>query len=70
MDIKQVVKDKYGQAALRVTLGGSSCCGSNPATGYGDPITSNLYDARKQARFQKKHCWPHSVVGIRPHLRS
>jgi hypothetical protein len=27
-DIKEVVKDKYGQAALRVTTGGSSCCGS------------------------------------------
>jgi arsenite methyltransferase len=44
-DIKDVVKEKYGQAALRVTSGGSSCCGSSPATGCGDPITSNLYDA-------------------------
>jgi arsenite methyltransferase len=39
------VKEKYGQAALRVTSGRSSCCGSSPATGCGDPITSNLYDA-------------------------
>src|SRR5215470_7413946 len=44
MDIKEVVKEKYGQAALRVTSGGSSCCGSSPATGCADPITSNLYD--------------------------
>ncbi len=45
-DIKQVVKEKYGQAALRVTSGGSLCCGASPATGKGcDPITSNLYDA-------------------------
>jgi ubiquinone/menaquinone biosynthesis C-methylase UbiE len=44
-DIKEVVKEKYGQAALRVTSGGSSCCGGSPATGCGDPITSNLYDA-------------------------
>jgi arsenite methyltransferase len=45
-DIKEIVKEKYGQAALRVTNGGSSCCGSSPATGSGcgDPITSNLYD--------------------------
>ena len=27
-DIKQIVKEKYGQAALRVSSGGSSCCGS------------------------------------------
>lgn len=38
-DIKEVVKEKYGQAALRVTAGGSSCCG-----GSSGPITSNLYD--------------------------
>ena len=44
-DIKEVVREKYGQAALRVTSGGSSCCGSSPATGCCDPITSNLYDA-------------------------
>jgi len=44
-DIKEVVREKYGQAALRVTTGGSSCCGSTAATGCGDPITSNLYNA-------------------------
>ncbi len=46
MDIQQVVKEKYGQAALRVTQGGSSCCGASAALQGGcDPITSNLYDA-------------------------
>jgi arsenite methyltransferase len=43
-DIKEVVKQKYGQAALRVTSGGSSCCGASPSCGC-DPITTNLYDA-------------------------
>jgi len=43
-DIKEVVREKYGHAALRVYTGGSSCCGSSPSTGFGDPITSNLYD--------------------------
>ncbi|MGA2146106.1 MAG: arsenite methyltransferase [Bryobacteraceae bacterium] len=44
-DIKEVVKEKYGAAALRVTSGGSSCCGSAPkAGGCTDPITSNLYN--------------------------
>jgi arsenite methyltransferase len=45
-DIKDVVKEKYGQAALRVTRGGSSCCGASPADQHcADPITSNLYDS-------------------------
>jgi arsenite methyltransferase len=45
-DIKEVVKEKYGQAALRVTSGGSSCCGATASSGLGcDPITTNLYDA-------------------------
>jgi arsenite methyltransferase len=44
-DIKEVVKEKYGQAALRVKTGGSSCCGATAASAKGcDPITSNLYD--------------------------
>jgi len=42
--VKQVVKEKYGQAALRVKIGGSSCCGATAASGMScDPITSNLY---------------------------
>ena len=43
-DIKEVVKEKYGQAALRVATGGSGCCGAAPADSHcADPITSNLY---------------------------
>ena len=48
-DIKEVVREKYGQAALRVATGGSGCCGSPPANGSCDPITSNLYDATQAA---------------------
>jgi arsenite methyltransferase len=45
-NIKEIVREKYGQAALRVTGGGSSCCGAAAALdGCCDPITSNLYDA-------------------------
>jgi arsenite methyltransferase len=44
-NIKEVVKEKYGQAALRVKSGGSSCCGATAGNGCGDPITTNLYDA-------------------------
>src|SRR6266567_2026102 len=43
-DIKEIVKEKYGQAALRGKSG--SCCGTADASGTScDPITSNLYDA-------------------------
>ena len=45
-DVKEVVREKYSQAALRVTAGQSGCCSSAPrATDCCDPITSNLYDA-------------------------
>ncbi len=54
-DIKQVVKEKYGQAALRVTSGGSSCCGASPARGSGcDPITSNLYDSSQAGQIPEE----------------
>jgi arsenite methyltransferase len=44
--IKDVVRERYGQAALRVNSGGSSCCGAGAALdGCCDPITSDLYDA-------------------------
>src|SRR5215467_1000138 len=45
VDIKEVVKQKYGEAALRVHSGGSSCCGATSSSGCADPITTNLYDA-------------------------
>jgi arsenite methyltransferase len=53
-DIKEVVKEKYGQAALRVTSGGSSCCGGSPAVGNCDPITSNLYDASQAGQIPEE----------------
>src|SRR5712671_1832921 len=43
-NIKEIVKEKYGQAALRGKSG--SCCGTADSNGSTcDPITSNLYDA-------------------------
>ncbi|HSB25703.1 MAG TPA: arsenite methyltransferase [Burkholderiaceae bacterium] len=45
-DLKQVVQQKYGEAAERVARGaGNACCGGAASAGQGDPITSNLYDA-------------------------
>ena len=46
MEMKEIVKEKYSQAARRVTGGGSNgCCGASSALdGRGDPVTSDLYD--------------------------
>lgn len=51
MNVKEIVQEKYGQAALRVVAGeANSCCG---ASGCGpetwDPITSDLYDEKQKA---------------------
>lgn len=49
-DIRQVVKEKYGQAAARVKTGGSSCCGGRSALADScDPVTSKLYTAEEGA---------------------
>jgi len=54
-DIKEVVKEKYGQAALRVKSGGSSCCGAAPASGLScDPITSNLYNSSEASQIPEE----------------
>ena len=52
-EIRDIVREKYGKAALQVKEGRASCCGPAPsaccgtapsASGLsGDPITSNLY---------------------------
>src|ERR1700690_1745609 len=50
-DIKDVVREKYGQEALRVHTGGSSCCGASSALdSCCDPITTNLYDAAQASQ--------------------
>jgi arsenite methyltransferase len=49
-NVKEVVREKYGQAALRARTGaGSSCCdGAAALEACCDPITSNLYDAGQE----------------------
>ena len=52
MEIKDVVKEKYGEHALRVISGSgaSCCCGSKAAPeGAVDPITANLYDEQQKS---------------------
>ena len=44
-DVKDIVREKYGQAAQRVSAGqANGCCGASALEGC-DPITSDLYDA-------------------------
>lgn len=59
VDIKEAVKEKYGQAALQVTKGGAaSCCGPAPAANSGcgcaDPITANLYDSAQTSEIPQE----------------
>jgi arsenite methyltransferase len=46
LDVKETLKEKYGEAARRVATGqASSCCGASACCGTNiDPITSHLYD--------------------------
>lgn len=54
-NLKSSVKERYGQAALRVSGGATdaSCCGSSACCGATteawDPITSDLYDEKQKA---------------------
>jgi len=42
--IRETVRERYGQAALRVMAGGANgCCGASASCGTDDPITRDLY---------------------------
>lgn len=45
MAIKELVTNKYADAAKQVTRGGTACCGGSSC----DPITANLYDESQTA---------------------
>jgi len=55
-DIKEVVKERYGAAARRVTMGeGNSCCGASAQCGTDiDPITRDLYEASQTSVLPKE----------------
>jgi arsenite methyltransferase len=45
-DVKEVVKEKYGEAARRVASGSTaSCCGASPCGTDADAITKDLYSS-------------------------
>jgi arsenite methyltransferase len=56
MDVKEVVKEKYGQAALRVVSGQKSCCCGSAPSGLGqiDPITRGLYNNAETAQLPEE----------------
>jgi 2-polyprenyl-3-methyl-5-hydroxy-6-metoxy-1,4-benzoquinol methylase len=55
MELKEQVREKYGEAALRVMTGGSSCCGAAPnPLGCVDPITANLYDSGQKGEIPEE----------------
>ena len=68
--IKEIVKQKYGRAALRVVSGDGACCSPASSRGDCDPITSKLYEAGEitdpisEGTFRPIHC-----QGIRATVR-
>ena len=44
-NLQDVVREKYGKAALDAANASSGCCGGDSTSSCCDPITSNLYDA-------------------------
>lgn len=54
ISIKELVKEKYGEAALRVVKGqGNGCCGASALDGC-DPITAELYDTAQAGELPEK----------------
>jgi arsenite methyltransferase len=54
-DLKAIVREKYGEAALRATAGDrSSCCGGSCGCDTADPITSDLYSQAETAVLPKE----------------
>lgn len=56
MELKDVVKERYGQAARQVQTGGGACCGGAASTSDNccDPITSNLYNESQTGEVPKE----------------
>ncbi len=78
MEVKEIVKEKYGEAARRVTSGQGlpadccaeiSCC-TGSATASCDPITSNLYDEAQAGELPDTALKAHLAAGIPLRLHS
>ncbi len=51
-NLKEAVKERYGQAAKQATAGRKSCCG--PRAGNPDPITINLYNPSQTSQIPEE----------------
>ena len=57
LDVKQIVKEKYGQAATQAQSGTRSCCGPSSSCCGGnsvDPIVKDLYSLDEMAELPEK----------------
>ncbi len=56
MDVKDVVKNKYGKAALRVISGegAASCCSSASSCSGADLVTEGLYSSQEQGELPEE----------------
>jgi ubiquinone/menaquinone biosynthesis C-methylase UbiE len=53
--VRDLVKQKYGQAALRVIGAGTSCCSSSTTSQSScDPVTSNLYGTAETSELPRE----------------
>jgi len=76
-DVREIVRQKYGEAALSVLSGqGAACCGGNANGGGGDSccesssITGNLYSETEAGEIQNPPCSRRSVAATRPRSRN
>jgi arsenite methyltransferase len=53
-EVKQIVKEKYGQAAAQAKSGERSCCGSSSCCSSVDPIIKDLYSSDEMAELPEK----------------
>jgi arsenite methyltransferase len=54
LDVKQIVKEKYGQAAAQAQSGARSCCGPSSCCNSTEPITKDLYSLDQMAELPEK----------------
>jgi arsenite methyltransferase len=53
-NVREAVKQKYGEAAKQVALGGTACCGGGGELSGCDPITKDLYDESQKSALPAK----------------
>jgi arsenite methyltransferase len=53
-DVKQIIKEHYGQAAAQAKSGARSCCGPSGSCCSVDPITNDLYSSDETASLPEK----------------